>query len=272
MSTNDWSQVYQEGEISGKPALYRVFESPELAFFLSVSSVSNLLGNSIDTNSSGVSPWQDSLALQEHPLSSSQTHFMTVNLDWTEDAMLAEDDDIQHDRQRVGLKPVKMELLTRFLDHILGAAVEHNGAGISHAVIGFDAESLAGATASNGPIHSALFREVRRGINEAIVGDDGTAEEQSFEQVIADGSAEIVAHFILRAMTKKISQLLSVDVGAVDQILALGLDSLVAVELRNWILQRFEATLQSSDMLINQTPRALAEKVAANSRLLNTLG
>ncbi|KAJ5331132.1 ketoacyl-synt-domain-containing protein [Penicillium atrosanguineum] len=264
--------VYHEGEINGKPALYRVFESPKLAFFLSVSSVNNLLGNSIDANSTGVSPWQDSLAHQEHPHSSSQTHFMTVNLDWTEDALLAEDDDTQYDHQRVGLKPVKLEHLTRFLDYILGATVEPNGAGISQAVIGFDAESLAGATAGNGPIHSALFREARRGINEATVGDDDSAEEQSFEQVIADGSAEIVAQFILRAITRKISQLLSVDVGTVDEILALGLDSLVAVELRNWILQRFEATLQSSDMLVNQTPRALAEKVVAQSSLVKALG
>jgi acyl carrier protein len=116
-----------------------------------------------------------------------------------------------------------------------------------------------------------LFREARRGINEAPVGDGDDEEEQSFEQVIADGSEGAVADFILRAITRKISQLLSVDVGTVDEILALGLDSLVAVELRNWILKRFEATLQSADVLVNQTPRALAEKVAARSSLVNAL-
>ena len=182
-----------------------------------------------------------------------------------------DDDASDNENRRVGLKPIQAEHLTRFLDYILGAAVEPNGAGISQAVIGFDAESLAGATARNGPIRSTLFREARRGINEANIGDGDDEEEQSFEQVIASGSEEAVADFILRAITKKISQLLSVDVGTVDEILALGLDSLVAVELRNWTLKRFEATLQLADVLVNRTPRALAEKVAARSSLVNAL-
>ncbi|OQE44225.1 hypothetical protein PENCOP_c002G04211 [Penicillium coprophilum] len=216
--------------MSGKPALYRVFASPNLTFFLSLLSAKYLLGNNIDASNTG-------------------TNFMTVNLDWREDTLSVDDDGAPENKnRRVGLKPIPAEYLARFLDYI-----------------------LAGATALDGPIHSTLFREARRGINEIPVGGGDDEEEQSFEQVIADGGEDAVADFTLRAITRKISQLLSVDVGTVDETLALGLDSLVAVELRNWILKRFEATLQSADVLVNQTPRALAERVAARSSLVNAL-
>ncbi|OQE12542.1 hypothetical protein PENVUL_c001G02669 [Penicillium vulpinum] len=224
-----------------------------LAFFLSLLSANYLLVNSIDANCTGVDEWQDSLAHQEQPHPSPGTHFMTVNLDWPEDTLPANNDDtqIQDELRRVGLELIRSDHPTR----------RHS----------FDAESLASATAPNGPIHSALFREARGGINGGKLDDGDYEEEQSFEQVIAAGNEDAVAEFILRAITRKISQFLSVDVGTVDEILALGLDSLVAVELPNWILKRFEATLQSSDMLRNQTPRALAEKFGARSSLVNAL-
>lgn len=63
------------------------------------------------------------------------------------------------------------------------------------------------------------------------------------------------------------------EAGAIDpregSISALGLDSLVAVELRNWVKRYFDAQLQLAEILANQTLHALAEKVSMRSSKVN---
>ena len=49
-------------------------------------------------------------------------------------------------------------------------------------------------------------------------------------------------------------------------IMAQGFDSLVAVELRNWVMRQFDAPLHSTEILANQTVHILAEKIATWSK------
>ncbi|PLB53458.1 ketoacyl-synt-domain-containing protein [Aspergillus steynii IBT 23096] len=261
-------------KVDGTLALHRVFASPDLAFFLSLSSISSLVGASAEASYNAGNAVQDALAHPD-PNSSSQTRFITVNLGWSEGATLTVDDETRQGAlRRAGFRLIGLEELIRFIDHVLGAAVDPGVRTPSHAIIGFDAESLADATAGNGTIHSALFSQVRDDEGKSLSADGadgGVSTGQTFEQAIAEGS-EAVTDFISRTMTDQLARLISVDASSIDaqqgSIMALGLDSLVAVELRNWITRQFEAPLQSSEILVNQTVHGLAEKVATRSKLV----
>lgn len=85
--------------------------------------------------------------------------------------------------------------------------------------------------------------------------------------MITDGNTEGVADYISCTVT---ARLISLDAGSINarqgSTLALGLDSMVAVELRNWVMRQFDAPLQSTEILANQTVQTLAEKIAARSK------
>ncbi|KAH8427412.1 uncharacterized protein LDX57_005127 [Aspergillus melleus] len=274
LTTYEDFDIVTKTKVNGTLTLYRVFASPNLAFFLSLSSISSIVGASAETSYNAGNAVQDALAHPE-PDSPNQTCFMTVSLGWSEGAALTVDDETRQGAlRRAGFCLIHLDELIRFIDHVLDSAVDPGARTSSHAIIGFDAESLAGATARNGTIHSALFSQVRNGKGHdlsAEAPDGGISTGPTFEQVVAQGS-EAATDFISRAMTEQLARLISADTSTIDarqgSIMALGLDSLVAVELRNWITRHFHAPLQSSEILVDQTVQELAERVAGRSKLI----
>ena len=260
-------------KVDGTLNLHRVFASSELASFLSLSSVSSIVGAGAQASYNAGNALQDALAHQDKQ-HSGNTRFLTINFGWIEDAVLTAGDETREGAlRRAGFSLTSNKELARFFDHILVAANDPSSS-LSQAIIGFDAESLANATAYNGTIHSAMFNEVRdpRPGAGSIEGEgmEAAGSGQTFDQVIADGNAEAVVDFISAAVTVQLARLISVDAGSIDarqgSIMTLGLDSLVAVELRNWVMRQFDAPLQSTEILANQTVQALAEKIATRSK------
>ena len=261
-------------KVDGTPNLHRVFASPELSFFLSLSSVSSIVGASAEASYNAGNALQDALAHQDKQHSGS-TRFLTVNFGWIENAVLTAGNEIREGAlRRAGFSLTSNKELLRFFNYILVAANDPTS-NLSQAIIGFDAESLANATAYNGNIHSAMFNEVRdpRPGAGSIEQDNGTESAgggRKFDEVVADGDDEAVVDFISRATTVQLARLISVDAESIDarqgSIMAQGLDSLVAVELRNWVMRQFDAPLQSTEILANQTVHMLAEKIATRSK------
>lgn len=285
MTHDDFTSVTKV-KVDGTLALHDAFASPSLRFFLSLSSVSSIIGASAEANYNAGNAVQDALAHRGLP-GSGATRFLTVNIGWSEGAALTMMDETRQGAlRRAGFNVIGAGELTRFFDYILGGAMDPS-ANLSHAIIGFDTDSLAGATAYNGTIHSALFNHVR---DASRTGGDGTTAQstagagqgsgaegaanggggQVFEQVVSEGDVEAIKNFISQAVVVQLARLISVDMGSIDarqgSILALGLDSLVAVELRNWIMRQFDAPLQSSEILTHQTVHGLAEKITARSK------
>ncbi|KAI3395682.1 hypothetical protein diail_979 [Diaporthe ilicicola] len=283
MTHDDFTSVTKV-KVDGTLALYDAFASPSLRFFLSLSSVSSIIGASAEANYNAGNAVQDALAHRGLP-GPGATRFLTVNIGWSEGAALTMMDETRQGAlRRAGFNVIGADELTHFFDYILEGAMDPN-TNLSHAIIGFDAASLAGATAHNGTIHSALFNHVRDANGAA--GDDaaqsttgagqGSGAEgaangggQVFEQVVSEGDMEAIKNFISHAVVVQLARLISVDMGSIDarqgSILALGLDSLVAVELRNWIMRQFDAPMQSSEILTHQTVHGLAEKITARSK------
>ena len=174
--------------------------------------------------------------------------------------------------RRAGLSPISHDELSRYLDYALGAAQGHNRP--AQAIIGFDAVSLANATTHNGTVRSPMFCHVRTSpssIAIATTTSSSADEVMSFTQAMVGGDSDFAKDLVASALASRLERLISIDTNRIDprktSILDLGVDSLISIELRNWVMREFDAPLQSSEILVDQTMYSLAEKIVSRSKV-----
>ncbi|KAJ3572452.1 hypothetical protein NPX13_g5041 [Xylaria arbuscula] len=255
-------------KIQGTLNLEKILATDHLDFFLMLSSAVVVTGASGQANYNAGNAVQDAIAHHRRP------GFVSLNVGWIEDAIHTANDKTKlQGLWRTGLTPITPTELLRYFDYLLGAA--SNRSEIRQAVIGFNATSLSHTSAGNSNVQSALFCHVRN--------SDKTGREfpsapgvQSFKEIMESGDLDAIVDFISSAIVAQLATLIAVDVTQVNpshgSIISLGLDSLVAIELRNWITREFDASLQSSEIITDQPIRALAQKVASRSRMVSAHG
>lgn len=276
-----------EPKVRGTEILHHVFQSPALNFILCLSSFAGINGAGALGAYNAGNTVQDALAHADHHAvasvhkKGSPRRFLTVNFGWTDDLVYtANDDKRQSALRRAGFTPIRAEELERFFQYVLGAVmdVESPSQQLRQAIIGADAQSLAGTTAPNSNVRAAMFSHIskarRKGGAAAGGGKDVVeADQRNFDQVLEGGEVGEVVEFVSQAMASQLARLIDVDVATIDvrqgSIMDLGLDSLIAVELRNWLTKQFHAPLQSSEILVEQTVWRLAERIVVRSTGMN---
>ncbi|KAK8000576.1 hypothetical protein PG990_013176 [Apiospora arundinis] len=281
MTYNDFRLVSQV-KVDGTLLLERAFGSPSLDFFLMLSSAANIVGTGGQANYNAGNAVQDALA-QARRRRAGNCRYISLNIGWIEDAVHTTDNDARTSSLgRTGLRTIKSDELSRFFDYALGAS-SLSGARrpqLTQAIIGFDSVSLSHATSHSSNVNSPMFCHVRPADSKAAVpgvSSEVTSKTEptatAFKQVLESGDNEAAVDYITAAICGQLAKLISVDVSRINagqsSMLELGLDSLVAIELRNWLMRTFDAPLQSSEIMDDQTIRALGAKVVSRSRLCN---
>ena len=85
-----------------------------------------------------------------------------------------------------------------------------------------------------------------------------------------DAGAAVIAQAVTTRLAKSMAMAIE-DLDPSKPVNSYGVDSLVAVELRNWILHEIKADLSISDILSNIPLTALASKIASKSSLVPIL-
>ncbi|KAJ2984094.1 hypothetical protein NQ176_g228 [Zarea fungicola] len=245
--------------------LQKVFAAEDLIFFISLSSAVNIIGTAGQANYNAANSLQDALAQFEKR---SGCFYMTLNIGVIEDGIVNNTAIIQSLR-RQGLTTIYPDELAAFLEYSLSAEARQSGC--HQAVIGFTPESLSETTAISGAAHTLMFTHVRSTAN---TQDSGPTDEiKTFKDLVreTDDKDEIEA-FVAQVIGAKIADLMSIDaadVNLAESMTDFGLDSLIAIELRNWIMREFSAPIQSSEVLDTPSIWNLAQKVALRSSLTN---
>ncbi|KAJ4414976.1 Type I Iterative PKS [Gnomoniopsis sp. IMI 355080] len=256
-------------KIDGTFNLEQAFASSHLDFFIMLSSAANIIGNSGQASYNAGNAVQDAIAQSRKD---SGCRFLSLDIGWIEDAQLTVDDETRLSNiRRAGLRAIHPDEMERYFDFALE---DVNTNRQPQAIIGFDSSSLANATTHNGTVHSALFCHVR-GLNLSAAALTGQPSSNvnlvSFAEALSCGNREVAIDLAAAGITGHLARLISVDTRLIDpregSILALGLDSLVSIELRNWIMREYSAPLQSAEILTDQTIHALAEKVVSRVRV-----
>lgn len=141
-------------------------------------------------------------------------------------------------------------------------------------IAGINSESLASTKVVNANANSAMFSHVRsRGIDSPALETSKTIK--SLKDILSashdDGETQ---ELLIDAITEKLSNLVAYDSFDRERdvsIAELGLDSLITVELRNWISAELQAAIHVSEILDQTSTRSLARLVASRSALAKQL-
>ena len=228
------TRYYQalDPKIRGSQNLHDLFQqSPgQLDFFVMLSSLGGILGNASQSNYCAGNTFQDALA---HHRVSHGSRALTIDVGKVIDAgWVAQNVDVVVLTRGIlaQARDIRVKDLTALIEHNIRA--ESTGSGEAAAQVAVGLQEY--------PTYDARFSHVGASLAQLTHNQNTQDQVQSLDSQIAaarhDG-AQLLA-VILEAFKKKLGRLLALkveDVHDEDAITDYGVDSLVAVELRNWI-------------------------------------
>ena len=105
-------------------------------------------------------------------------------------------------------------------------------------------------------------------------GRYGDAKDRVRDLLREVTTIEDAAALVCEAVIGKISSLSMISVDEISEarpISEFGMDSLVAVEMRNWLFREMDATVPKLELLANNPLAALATKIAKRSKLVDSI-
>ena len=267
MNADDFELVLKP-KIRGTMNLYESFDEGSLDFFVFLSSSSGILGIKTQANYAAGNTFQDRLAYSQDK---SSTSYISLNLGLLEgQSAIVDRPELQRSLMREGLIPMTQSEVLTLLGYAMSGQARQDR--YRQIAIGFNRRSLSSQEGLL-TLRNPLFSHLPYDDDEADY-ESGVQAPQSVDANIASAKSLDEAHDIItKALTQKLSTLIALDrdeIGLDMPLGELGLDSLIAIELKNWIAGAFQATLQSSEILDASNLLQLAMTIAARSALMTS--
>nr|Q50LG3.1 RecName: Full=Highly reducing polyketide synthase AFT9-1; Short=HR-PKS AFT9-1; AltName: Full=AF-toxin biosynthesis protein 9-1 [Alternaria alternata]BAD97694.1 Aft9-1 [Alternaria alternata] len=252
----------------GTMNLRNTFAPEGLAFFISLSSAVTVIGTSGQSSYNAENSVQDALAQFSNR---DGCHYMSLNVGTIEGADATADNQTRVQAlRRQGLISITPDELLGFFRYSVTSEAR-KGHRCRQAIIGFTPESLSLTTAANGTVHSPMFTHVRER------GDRKTSEKRSgakktFKATIQETrDFEKISQLMALWIGEKVANLVAADASEVDlgsSIADFYVDSLIIIELRNWINRELQASIFIPETMESQNLLSLGAKVASRSALV----
>ncbi|KAL9029772.1 MAG: hypothetical protein Q9180_006989, partial [Flavoplaca navasiana] len=141
-------------------------------------------------------------------------------------------------------------------------------------IAGIIAESLVGTRIVKVNANSAIFPHFRSSVSKELTPEAPKSITAFKESLLISQDAGETHQLLLAALLDKLSHLIALD--DVDNerdlsIAELGMDSLIVVELRNWISTELQTPVHVSEILEQNSTRDLANLILSRSALLKYL-
>ena len=266
--TLDDFQIALQPKVNGTKNLAKGLQRQTLDFFVMFSSDASIIGNLSQANYAAGNAFMDALA--HSTAGNNNTPFIALNLGGVLDAgAIATNEHIQKILVRQGYHLIKEKELLAIIEYSLSE--QARASGCRQFIIGFDYRSMRDSDNSytlKNPMFSHLLLSKD---SQETKAQDGTAAQSIEDAIFAAGTIEQVGTIVAEAIARKISTLVAVAYEEVDlqrSVVEFGLDSLVLIELKNWIAHKFQAMLQASEISDAKHIIALAMTVAGRSALV----
>ncbi|KAK4235760.1 polyketide synthase [Achaetomium macrosporum] len=264
MTWEDYSQVI-EGKVQGGWNLHHALANSPLDFFVAISSAAGAVGNRGQAAYSAANCFLNALVQHRlaHGLPASSLDLTAVS----DSGYLAEDFEKAAEVARnLGSDSIceseVLALLNAAIDGTMGSTCNN------HTITGMR------ITATMRPFwtEDAKFKAMRIAAEEAAAKDAALNTVVSFSAALKGAKTRAEAEDVVcRGLVDKISSVLMMDAEEMDVTRSLShypLDSLVAIEIRNFITREFEANLQVLELLSSGSIQTLAKGVCAKSKLV----
>nr|ALQ32765.1 putative polyketide synthase [Fusarium aywerte] len=274
MSIDEWKQPLQP-KIVGTINLDKYFANPDLAFFVALSSIVSVIGKSGQSNYAAGNGFQDAFARAHanHP----HTQYVSLNIGAVSidahGALKASENETAISSIRASLRQNSVmdisfdEFFANF-EYIITDSARKDG--LHQSIQAVTRQSMIEANDEyllDNPVFSQLPDALEKKASGATKTDKvdfidalaGVKTMAEAEKLIQDAALAKFAVFLDRP----------VEEIRVDQSLAtIGLDSLVSIELKNWMVRTFQVNLQTSELSGAGSITALTATVASRSKLI----
>jgi len=200
----------------------------------------------------------------------SDTHHMSLYLSTIEGVDIYGQLPEQQLSNKQGCIPINEEVFFNLLKYSMSKQAREDRC--NQVFIGFDRESLSLQPLSS-LLENPLFSHLPYRNDTQMTEAKGPASDTVDKAISASKNLEEVHKIISEAMAKKIAALVAIDYEDIHLELPMtsfGLDSLVAIEFKNWIGRNLMASMQTSEIMDTTSIFALASLVATRSTLVTS--
>lgn len=266
MKFSDWESV-TSSKVAGAWNIHNALLDTKLDFFVTISSVAGAVGNRGQAAYAAANCFLNAFCQYrvEHGLPASSIDLTAVS----DVGYLAENaEKATQVAGNLGSETIsEVEVLALLAAAITGRMAKGCN---SHCMTGLKIETH---TRDLFWIDDAKFSHLRR------IADAKSQDESTSAPVISLSNAlknaqthETALSLVYNSLVAKVSAVLMVPEEEMDSskpVSVYGLDSLVAIEIRNWITREFDATLQVLELLASSSMLNLAETILDKSKLVN---
>ncbi|KAI0379176.1 ketoacyl-synt-domain-containing protein [Hypomontagnella monticulosa] len=256
MTYEDW-QLATRPKTLGSWNLHRVF-GDNLDFFIFLSSSAGVIGNRGQANYAAGNTFQDSLARHMNTYSNGTMHAVSVDLGPVLGAgMLAEDPRTLDILKASGFFGIRLQDFKQIMESAIIGHRQDDQKMPAQVVTGV---GTGGLTRQNKPAdpywtRTALFthlNQVDMPVGLAMSGEDSVSQDVMrtlLAQASDEEEAKVIVSRGLREMLSKSMNMQAADVDESRPPSAYGVDSLVAVGVRNWVFRECEADVSIFEVL-----------------------
>lgn len=263
--TLDDFKIPLQAKLYGTQNLWAAFRTQQLDFFIILSSLSGIVGPGGQGSYAAGNAFQDAFA---NSISTEPFPCVSLDIGFIENAKIV-NALREKNLRRYGFVQLSSHELQASLEYAMNPQATRNQC--RQIVVGCDWRSISQVDIANATASSPLFSHIRQPL-EADTLQKSRKSDVALGTVVAESSdVEEVHRNVLLAIVQRISTLVASD--GLEQNLdasmtQLGLDSLITVELRNWISTEAAAATQVSEILDQTSIRNLAVLVSSRSAFI----
>ncbi|KAI0470405.1 putative polyketide synthase [Xylariaceae sp. FL0804] len=254
MDAKEW-KIATRPKVDGTMNMQQAFCSPETTdFFIMLSSIASIIGWSSQSNYAAGNAFQDAFArAQKTNDAGGMTQYTTISVGAVEgSAQIARAREIQglNKDSIVNLTTVSFDDVLAAIEYAMGPQARADRA--SECLMYFDRdiiEDAMGPEALNDRLLSQVTsrRALGAGAGNSNAGD--SSKKPSVSQAVEQAASIVEAEMMVRqALLDKFAAFLGDDIPEDQSIASLGVDSLVSIELKNWVKHTFQTPLQTSEL------------------------
>lgn len=265
MELNDWQESVRP-KVHGTLTLDEAFCSPETTeFFVMLSSVASIVGSASQSNYAAGNAFLDAFAQSRKHSPRGITKYATINVGAVEGSELVAGALQQGSDVTRSIGSVSFNDVLAALEYAMNPEARVRKDVVQH-LMHFDRDTMEdsfGPSALSDRLYDHVPSKRRREANASATDGKKQSILQTVEQVETIAEAEDI---VKQALLGKFTAFIGDEVPDVP-IAALGLDSLVSIELKNWVKHTFRTPLQISELSGAQSMIALAKVIVSRMTL-----
>lgn len=236
-------------------------------FFIMLSSVSGVVGTVTQAAYAAAGSFMDAFAQYRHNLGLPAT---TLDLGMVLDVgYVADNEEVKTGLERQGFEGITGEEVTAMIEFAILNPQRKEHAG--QTITGLGTWRSEGSHSS---LVHPLFSHFRRlAFQSEDSGNHGSSSEGKVRDLLRSAvSVDDATTKACNAIIGKMSTLLMIpteDINPSNPMSAYGMDSLVAVEMRNWLFREMDSTVPILELLANNSLSQLSSKIVKRSKLVN---